>query len=252
MRVGQALVLSFLDLCHPRLLKFLFLPIGMGLVLGFAFWSLLIGSVQELALSVLGFLAGLEFLPEMMRQFLSSEGLMIGASAVLLFLLAVVLLPLVIMLLVWLSSFFVMPMIHRHLELRHGLAPAKKGKSVSVDQISNLIKSVIIYFAGSLVVLFFWFFPPVMVLGAFLNLSYFNYRVFLGEALVEHALPSEIAQLKGGYRLELFGLSVVLTGVSLIPFGVFIVPFYGALLFCHWGFRRLSELRSLQASVRGY
>lgn len=241
--VGQALVLSFFDLFYPRLLKFLLLPIALGLILGLGFWSLLIDSVRKLAVSALGILAGLEFLPDTIRQFFLSEGVMIGASAVMLFLLAVILLPLVILMLVWLSSFFVMPVIHKHLEARHGLAPIKKGQSVSVDQIQNLIKSVVIYFAGTLMVLFFWFFPPLMVLGAFLNLSYFNYRVFLGEALVEHALPAEIAQLRGAYRLELFGLSVVLTGVSLVPFGVFFVPLYGGLLFCHWGFRRLSEQR---------
>jgi hypothetical protein len=243
-RVGQALLLSIVDLFHPRLIKFLFLPIAMGLILAFGFWSLLIDSVQELAVSALGFFAGLEFLPNMIRQFLQSEGLLIGASAVMLFLLAVVLLPLVIMVLVWLSSFFVMPVIHRHLEVRHGLSPIKKGQSISLDQIRNLIMSVAIYFMGTLVALFFWFFPPLMVLGTFLNLSYFNYRVFLDEALVEHASSAELAQLKATHRLELFGLSVVLTGVSLIPLGVFFVPLYGGLLFCHWGFRRLSEQRS--------
>lgn len=230
---------------HPRLLRFLFLPVGVGLGLGVAFWVLLFGPMEALTESWALAVAQWSFWPDLFRSMFSPEMGKWGIFWVLFPLLAIFVIPITMLLVIGLSSIFTIPVIHKHLKKSYNIDPAKKGKFLSASQIVNILVSTVIYASLSVLCFLMWFIPLVGPLASFLNLTYFNYRVFIVDALSEHATDDEIKKIKSVYGRDLGLISLALTVLAIIPFGFFFYPLYGGLVHCHWGLRRLEEIRSV-------
>lgn len=160
-----------------------------------------------------------------------------------LFFLILLWLPLVYVSALLVTSLALMPVIvgqvagrdYPSLERRHG--------GSVVGSLGNGVYALTVYLVGWLLSLPLWLFGPLGALASLWLNTWLNQRLFLYDALAEHADAAELRALRREGGWPLYALSGILSLLHLIPFLGLIAPLYMGLAFGHYALERLNSTR---------
>lgn len=224
------------DLFMPRVLSIMFLPMLAALVLwgALAWWF---GAV---------WVAGLEgFLTEIPRpDWLNAmaAGWLTGFAAYTL--LALLLLPGIYVTALFITAIVFMPMLVGVVGNKHYPRLERLRGGTFMGSVGNGLYALIIYLLIWLLTLPFWLLGPFGAAISVLLNAWLNQRLFVYDALAEHASPQELEQLRreGGWPLYL--LAALLGLLHFVPVINFLAPVYMGLAFTHYGLDKLNQYRS--------
>jgi hypothetical protein len=223
------------DLMQPRVLAILFLPMLLALMLwGGLFWGF--GTA---------WIAGLEGvfrdspLPGWVGPTIAGWVVGMGAYMVMILLL----LPAIYVTALFVTSLIFMPILLSVVSARHYPDLARQYGGSFLGSLGNGLAALLIYLFVWLITLPFWLLGPFGVGVAILLNAWLNQRLFLYDALAEHASKQELATLRALGGWPLYGLAAFLGVLHLLPLVNFFAPIYMGLAFTHYGLGRLAELR---------
>lgn len=233
--VLRALRLAAVDLFTPPMLLLTLWPMGLALLLwGLLAW--LFGAAWQAGLAA--FLAATP---------LQGLALWLGADWLLsysaLFFLVLLWLAAVYLTAVLITSVVLMPGIVRHVAQRRypGLQALKGG--TLVGGVVNSVLALAVFLAAWIALLPFWLFGPfAAVLSVLLN-AWLNRRMFVYDALSEHASAAELARARRQGGWPLLAMSALLGLLYLVPLVNFLAPIYMGLAFTHYGLDALRRER---------
>lgn len=224
------------DLFAPRIFGLLLWPMGGALLL----WGLLawwFGPEMKMALE--SWLTGTPFQEAL--SWAGAEWLLAYAAVGLLVLLW---LPAVYVTALLITSTVLMPVIVAHVAGHHhaGLA-ARQGGSLP-GSLVNAGVALALFGLAWLLLLPLWLFAPFGVAVSILLNAWLNQRLFLYDALADHADPAELraARRRGGWPL--FGLSALLGVLHFVPVVNLLAPVYMGLAFAHYALEALERDRN--------
>lgn len=214
------------DLFSPKMLSLVLWPMGVALVV----WSLLawwFGAAWRAEIAA--FLAATPLQDLMLWA--GAEWLIAYAAVILVVLLW---LPAVYTTALLITSLALMPIIVDFVAERHypGLERWQGGSFTG--SLANGLMATAIYIAAWVVLLPLWLFAPFGAAVSLLLNAWFNQRLFLYDALAEHAGRDEATRVhdEGGWRL--YGLATVLALLHFVPVLNFLAPVYMGLAFVHY------------------
>ena len=227
------------DLLRPRVLTIMFLPMLLALMLwGGLFWAF--GTV---------WVAGLEgvFLESPLTEWLGPTiaGWVIGMGAYMLLLL--LLLPAIYVTALFITSLIFMPILLAVVAQNHYPALGRQYGGSFFGSLFNGLYALVIYLVVWLITLPFWLLGPFGAGIAILLNAWLNQRLFLYDALADHASREELAQLRAEAGWPLYGLSAFLGLLHMVPVINFFAPVYMGLAFTHYGLEQLARLRQESA-----
>lgn len=124
---------------------------------------------------------------------------------------------------------------HAGLEPRHG--------GTFPGSLVNGVWALLLYILGCLLTLPLWLFGPVgFVASLWLN-TWLNQRLFLYDALAEHADAGELQRLRREGGWPVYALSGLLSLLHLVPVLNLLAPVYMGLAFAHFALERLQAGR---------
>lgn len=223
------------DLLAPRMLALVLWPMGLSLLLwtGLAF---AFGTTWKAEIA--GLLAASPF--QSLVQWSGAEWLMAYAAIAILTLL---LLPAMYLTALLITSLFLMPFIVNFVAARHypELARAKGGSTMG--SVVNSVVATLLYILAWIVFLPVWLFAPFGILVSILLNAWLNQRLFMYDALADHATATELKDERhaGGGRLYL--MSTLLGLLHFVPVINFLAPVYMGLAFTHHGLAALDATR---------
>ncbi len=224
------------DLQLPRVLSVMLLPMFGALVI----WGCLLwwfGSAWIAGLESLVFAAPL---PAWVGASLSAW--LQGFATVML--LGVLLLPAVYITALLITSLAFMPMLTGIVARQHYARLERKHGGSFAGGVANGLYAVTLYLLLWLVALPFWLLGPLGAAVSVLLGAWLNKRLFIYDALSEHASATELARLQRDGGWQLFLLSAILGMLHFVPLVNFFAPVYMALAFIHYGLDRLEQMRA--------
>lgn len=223
----SALQRAAADLMRPRVLSILFLPMLLAmLVWGVLFW--VFGTAWLTSLN------GLLDAPQV-------PGWLLGVGASLLLIL--LLLPAVYLTALVITSLFFMPILLSVVAHRHYPGLIRHYGGSAWGSVGNGVAALAIYLGVWLITLPFWLIAPFGAGIAILLNAWLNQRLFLYDALAEHASREELATLRAEGGWPLYGLAAFLGLLHLIPVVNFFAPVFMGLTFIHYALGQLAQLR---------
>jgi len=223
------------DLMRPRVLSIMFLPMLLALMLwGGLFWAF--GTV---------WVAGLEgvfndsALPGWLGPTLAGWGVGIGVTMVLILLL----LPAIYVTALFITSLIFMPILLSVVARRHYPELGRQYGGSFLGSLGNGLFALAIYLFIWLLTLPFWLLGPFGAGIAILLNAWLNQRLFLYDALAEHASKAELATLRAQGGWPLYGLAAFLGLLHWVPVINFFAPVYMGLAFTHYGLEQLARSR---------
>jgi CysZ protein len=224
------------DLQLPRVLSVMLLPMFGALVIwgGLLWWF---GAAWIAGLESLVFATPL---PAWVGASLSAW--LQGFATVML--LGVLLLPAIYITALLITSLAFMPMLTGIVARQHYPRLERKHGGSFAGGVVNGLYAVTLYLLLWLVALPFWLLGPLGAAVSVLLGAWLNKRLFIYDALSEHASAAELERLQrdGGWRL--FLLSAILGMLHFVPLINFFAPVYMALAFTHYGLDQLDQLRT--------
>jgi hypothetical protein len=157
--------------------------------------------------------------------------------------LAILLVPAIYLTALFITSLVLMPMLvgivaQRHYpDLAHGYGGGFLGS------LHNGFYALAVYLLLFLITLPFWLFGPFGIAISILLNAWMNQRLFIYDALSEHASPAELQQLRRQGGWPLYFLSALLGVLHLIPLLNFFAPVYMGLAFTHYALDKLAQSR---------
>jgi CysZ protein len=124
---------------------------------------------------------------------------------------------------------------HARLERRHGGTVA--------GSLVNGIWALLLYILGWLLTLPLWLFGPVGLLASLWLNTWLNQRLFLYDALAEHADAGELHRLRREGGWPVYALSGLLSLLHLVPVLNLLAPVYMGLAFGHYALERVQMQR---------
>lgn len=223
------------DLLSPRMLGLLLWPMGLALLAWglAAYWF---GAGWLAALTA--FLADTPA-HDLMRW--AGAGWLLGYAA--LFLLILLWLPAVYITALLITSLALMPLIVGHVAERHFPALERCRGGTLSGGAANALAGTALYLAAWLVFLPLWLFAPFGALVSLLLNAWLNQRMFLYDALAEHADAAELAALRRGGAGPRYALSTLLGLMAFVPLLNLLAPVYMGLAFTHFGLEGLARQR---------
>lgn len=225
------------DLFSGRMLALALLPMGLALL----FWGTLAwlfgaawkdGVVELLAATPLQTLAAWS----------GADWLLPYAAIVFLTLLW---LPLVYVSALLITSLALMPVIVGFIAGRdHVALERRRGGSVA-GSFGNASLALSLYLIGWLLSLPLWLFGPLGALASLWLNTWLNQRLFLYDALAEHADAEELRALRTEGGWPVLGLSGILGLLHLVPLFGLLAPVYMGLAFGHYALDRLGAKRGV-------
>lgn len=223
----SALQRAAADLMRPRVLSILFLPMLLAmLVWGVLFW--VFGTAWLTSLN------GLLDAPQV-------PGWLLGVGASLLLIL--LLLPAVYLTALVITSLFFMPILLSVVAHRHYPGLIRHYGGSAWGSVGNGVAALAIYLGVWLITLPFWLIAPFGAGIAILLNAWLNQRLFLYDALAEHASREELATLRAEGGWPLYGLAAFLGLLHLVPVLNFFAPVFMGLAFIHYALGQLARLR---------
>ena len=231
----DALRRAAFDLMRPRVLSIMFLPMLLALLLwGGLFWSF--GTV---------WVTGLEGvfndspLPGWLGPTIAGWVVGMGIYTILILLL----LPAIYLTALFITSLLFMPILLSVVAHRHYPGLGRQYGGGNLGSVLNGLYALVVYIAVWLITLPFWLLGPFGAGIAILLNAWLNQRLFLYDALAEHASTQELATLRAEGGWPLYGLAAFLGLLHLVPIINFFAPVYMGLAFIHYALGRLERLR---------
>lgn len=237
--VGQAFWRAMVSQVHPRMIFALFLPFIVITVLAVLLlwlgWTPLTDWLgQELSDSPL---PGVINPVIGATTFVAIQAWLIPMAA------AIILLPIAGIAGLAVAAVWVMPLVLSHVGRRDYPDVAPLGKHATVISVWNALWVSVLFILGWLITLPLWLVPP---LGFVLSIFWWSFafsRMMRVDALVDHATPDErrfiLRDRNMGYWL--LGLGCAL--INLIPPAWIVLPVFSGLVFAHYSFNALRQLR---------
>jgi CysZ protein len=223
------------DLFLPRVVSVLFLPMLIALaVWGGLFWAF--GDAWIAGLT--GLVAGAP-LPDWMGGSAAAWLVTFGAF----FLLALLLLPVIYVTALLITSLVFMPLLVGVVGDRHYPALGRLQGGGFVGGLANGVFALTVYLVVWLATLPFWLLGPFGFAVSVLLNAWLNQRLFLYDALSEHASREELALLRAQGGWPLYLLAALLGLLHFVPVFNFLAPVYMGLAFTHYGLEKLVQLR---------
>lgn len=224
------------DLFTPRVLSVMFMPMLVALVVwgGLAWWF---GAT---------WVSGLEGLltdiprPDWLNGMVT--GWLTGFATYLL--LALLLVPAIYVTALFITAIVFMPILVKVVGDKHYPQLARMQGGTMLGSVANGVYALVVYILIWILTLPFWLLGPFgLAISVILN-AWLNQKLFLYDALAEHASPQELKQLQkeGGWPLYL--LAAILGLLHFVPVVNFLAPVYMGLAFTHYGLDKLNQYRS--------
>lgn len=223
------------DLMRPRVLSVLFLPMLLAIVV----WGgLLWGFGAAWLASLNGFLDAPQ-VTGWLNPTVADWLLGMGATLLLILLL----LPAVYLTALVITSLFFMPILLSVVAHRHYPGLIRHYGGSAWGSVGNGVAALAIYLGVWLITLPFWLIAPFGAGIAILLNAWLNQRLFLYDALAEHATRAELATLRAEGGWPLYGLAAFLGLLHLVPVLNFFAPVFMGLAFIHYALGQLARLR---------
>lgn len=223
------------DLLLPRVLAVMFLPMLGALALwGGLFWWF--GATWVAGLE--GFVASAP-MPDWIGT--AVAGWLLGFATFML--LALLLLPAIYLTALLITSLAFMPMLVGIVAERHYPDLAKLRGGSFAGSVGNGIYALVVYLLLWLITLPFWLLGPFGAAISVLLNAWLNQRLFVYDALAEHATAAELQQLRRNAGWPLYVLAALLGLLHFVPLINFLAPVYMGLAFTHYGLDRLESTR---------
>ncbi len=223
------------DLFQPRVLSVLFLPMLIALAAwGGLFWAF--GDAWIAGLTNL--VAGTPW-PDWMGSAVAAWMVALGTY----FLLVLLLLPAIYLTALMITSLVFMPLLVSVVAKGRFPDLEKREGGSFLGSLGNGVYAMVVYLVVWVLTLPFWLLGPFgMAVSVLLN-AWLNQRLFVYDALAEHADVKELAYLRtrGGWPLYL--LAALLGLLHFVPLFNFLAPVYMGLAFTHYGLAKLDESR---------
>lgn len=223
------------DMTQPRVLTVMFLPMLAALALwGGLFWWF---GASWLA-SLEGFVAAVP-----VTEWVGPEiaGWLLGFATFAL--LAVALLPAIYVTALLITSLIFMPILVGVVAERHYPALERRRGGSFVGSVGNGLGALIVYLAVWLITLPLWLLGPFGAAVSVLLNAWLNQRLFLYDALSEHADAGELASLRRDVGWPVYLLAALLGLLHFVPLINFFAPVYMGLAFTHHGLSELDRMR---------
>jgi len=223
------------DLLLPRVLSVMFLPmLGALAVWGGLFWWF--GATWVAGLE--GFVSSAP-MPDWIGA--AVAGWLLGFATFML--LAVLLLPAIYITALLITSLLFMPMLVGIVAQRHYPDLARQQGGSFAGSVGNGLTALVVYLLLWLLTLPFWLLGPFGAAVSVVLNAWLNQRLFVYDALSEHASAAELQQLRreGGWPLYL--LAALLGLLHFVPLLNLFAPVYMGLAFTHYGLDKLSLVR---------
>jgi len=223
------------DLLRPRVLTIMFLPMLLALMLwGGLFWGF--GAVWVASLQGAFHDASL---PGWLGP--SLAGWMIGMGTYLV--LTLLLLPAIYLTALVITSLIFMPILVSVVARRHYPGLARQYGGSFLGSVGNGLFALTVYGLVWLLTLPLWLLGPFAAGMAILLNAWLNQRLFLYDALAEHATQQELVAIRADGGWPLYGLAAFLGLLHLVPVINLFAPVYMGLAFTHYGLEQLARLR---------
>lgn len=223
------------DLLAPRMLSLAFWPMGLSL-LAWGLLAWLFGATWKAEIAA--FLATTPL--NDLALWLGAEWLTAYAA---MFVLALLWLPAMYVTALLITSLALMPLIVGFVAERYyPELDRRRGGSLTGSVVNGLV-ALVLFLLAWVVLLPVWLFAPFGIAVSVLLNAWLNQKLFMYDALSEHASDSELTGLRhvGGWRL--FTLSGLLGLLHFVPIVNLLAPVYMALAFTHHGLEGLDRAR---------
>jgi uncharacterized protein involved in cysteine biosynthesis len=233
-----ALVEAFKTLFHPKMLSLVLWPMlaAVALWVGAAmvFWGSWVASLTALIQKMSA------------EQWMAAGFLAIVSHYLIVFMLAMLLLPAIYVTALAITSVFAMPVMVDHVAAKYYPELARRKGGSTTGSVLNTALAIVVYCAGWMLCLPFWLLYPFAVVLPVVLLAYLNQRLFRYDALAEHADKAEYARIIGRSTGKLYLLGAVVGLLQFVPLLNLVLPIYAGLAFIHLC---LAELKQLRQSV---
>jgi CysZ protein len=223
------------DLMRPRVMMIMFLPMLLALVLwGGLFWGF--GTVWVTGLQGMFHDSPL---PGWLGPTLAGWAIGMGVTMVLILLL----LPAIYVTALFITSLIFMPILLGVVASRHYPDLGRHYGGSFLGSVGNGLYALTVYLLVWLLTLPFWLLGPFGAGIAIILNAWLNQRLFLYDALAEHASKEELAALRAEGGWPLYGLAAFLGLLHWVPVVNFFAPVYMGLAFTHYGLEQLARSR---------
>jgi hypothetical protein len=238
--IVESLRRAAVDLMQPRVISVMFLPMLAALLV----WGILLlwfGSHWVIGLE--SFLTTLPR-PDWMSTLIASWLTGFAVYVVM----ALLLIPAIYVTALFVTSLLFMPLLISAVSNRHFPKLTRLNGGTTVGSTLNGLIALVLYLLVWVLTLPFWLLAPLgFAVSIFLN-AWLNQRLFMYDALAEHASVQELQDLRGSIGWEIYLLAAILGLLHFVPVINFFAPVYMGLAFTHYGLTRLEHLRA-KASI---
>ncbi len=237
--IGQAFLRACRSQLHPQMIFALFMPVIVTLVLGIILvwvaWSPLTEWLSaELTESSV---------PAMIDPVIGTTGFLVLKAWMIPIAAAIILLPLAGIVGLAVAAVWIMPMVLAHLGKRNYPDVVPRGRHAFVLSVWNAVWVSVVFMFGWLLTLPLWLIPPLgMILSVFWWTFAFS-RMMRIDAIADHATPVErkllLERRNGGFWV----IGLICALLNLVPPAWVFLPVFSGLVFAHYGFEALRQLR---------
>lgn len=233
--VLRALRRAAQDLFTPRMLSLVLWPMGIALLLwgGLAWWS---GATWKTEIELLLAATPLQGLVE----WAGAEWLLAYAS---IFILVMLWLPAMYATALLITSVALMPFIVAFVADRYYPALERRRGGSVAGSVGNGLVAMLLYLPAWIILLPVWLFAPFGFLVSVLLNAWLNQRLFMYDALSEHAAAVELGDLRHAGGMRLYGMSALLGLLHLVPVFNLLAPVYMGLAFAHYALEAVERTR---------
>lgn len=240
----EALGRAFKSLFHPKMLVLTLWPMLLSLLfwggLFWWFWDAWVGDLARLSQAY-----GVE-------GRLTNWGFAWAAHWLVTLLLFSMMLPAIYVSSLLFTAIFIMPAMLSFVAARDYPELEKKHFGTTLGSVWSALVAVSVFLVLWLLTLPLWLIPfGVFVVPTLLS-AYLNQRLFVYDALADHADREEFEKIKIQSQGRQFGLGALLGFVHYIPLLNFFTPTYIGLAFIHLSLSELRRLRTMDIKVRNF
>ena len=237
--IFEALSKGLKSQLQPKMLLLMLWPMLLALLfwggMFWWFWDVWAGALFKLAQGM-----GLE-------ARLVEWGFVWIAHGLITFLLFSLLIPAVYVTSLFFAAVFAMPVMLNFVVARDYPDLEMKRGGTFIGSVWNALFAVVVFLILWIVTLPLWLIPFGALVVPTLLSAYINRRLFMFDALMDHASREEFEQIKARANGRLFGLGAILGFVHYIPILNFFTPIYIGLAYIHFCLTALQRLREESA-----
>ena len=182
-------------------------------------------------------------------DWLSAHGVGSADEILIAVLLILVLIPVGFASAMLLISVLAMPVVLHRLGAQTYPDVQARGRWSLAASLGNAVLAIVVFLIGYLLTMPLWLVPGLGFVVPWFWWSWLAARMLRLDSLVEYADQAERRLLIGRHRWEFLLLGLAVTALNYVPPLFLITPVLSALVFAHFSFRRLRELRGRPLSL---